>query len=263
MVNTSSSSSSCLLVSGWAICFLCCLRSERIVIVDVVFSPVDLDCFLFPLFSLFVLDMVPVEVEFFCLSLPYLSKALESETDDVLIVSMAKDSARFLLPVFLKSSGLKNSMDATSRAFAILVWYCFNPVFILYSKNYCTYLLVLGSCCGIPNEVSLLMGFLLEETLNPPESELCLRAEEIFKPPRATSKELILILILTKITPNARRIHSWNVNMSKSNYKWTLRTKFLSNDLEGLSERRFSNNSAGWCLEICWYPYHLRIFTCS
>ena len=90
---------------------------------------------------------------------------------------------------------------------------------ILYSKNYCTYLLELGSCCGIPNEVSLLMGFLLEETLNPPESELCLRAEEIFKTPGATSKELILILILTKITPNTGKIHIWKVIMSKSNFK--------------------------------------------
>ena len=95
----------------------------------------------------------------------------------------------------------------------------FNPVVIVYSKNYCTYLLVLESCCGIPNEVSLLMGFLLEETLNPPESELCLRAKEIFKPPGATSKELILILILSKMTPNTRRIHSLKVKMSKSNYK--------------------------------------------
>ena len=51
--------------------------------------------------------MVPVEVEFFCLSLPFLSKALESETDDVLTVSIANDSARFLLPVLLRSSGLK------------------------------------------------------------------------------------------------------------------------------------------------------------
>ena len=63
------------------------------------------------------------------------------------------------------------------------------------------------------------MGFLLEETLNPPESELCLRAEEIFRPPGATSKELILILILSKMTPNTTRIHSWKVKMSKSNYK--------------------------------------------
>ena len=51
--------------------------------------------------------MVPVEVAFFCLSLPFLSRALESETDDVLIVSMAIDSVRFLLPVLLRSSGLK------------------------------------------------------------------------------------------------------------------------------------------------------------
>ena len=121
LVNTSSSSSSCLLVLGRAICFLCCLRSERIVTVDVVFSPVDLGCLLFPLFSLFVLDMVPVEVEFFCLSLPFLSKALESETDDVLTVSMANDSARFLLPVLLRSSGLKNSIGATPRALVIFV----------------------------------------------------------------------------------------------------------------------------------------------
>ena len=65
--------------------------------------------------------MVPVEVEFFCLSLPFLSKALESDTDDVFIVSMANDSARFLLPVLLRSSGLKNSIGATSRALVIFV----------------------------------------------------------------------------------------------------------------------------------------------
>ena len=65
--------------------------------------------------------MVPVEVEFFCLSLPFLSKALESETDDVLTVSMANDSARFLLPVLLRSSGLKNSIGATPRALVIFV----------------------------------------------------------------------------------------------------------------------------------------------
>ena len=64
-------------------------------------------------FSLFVLGMVPVEVEFLCLSLPFLTKALESETDDVLIVSMAIDSARFLLPVLLRSSGLKKSIGST------------------------------------------------------------------------------------------------------------------------------------------------------
>ena len=65
--------------------------------------------------------MVPVEVEFFCLSLPFLSKVLESETDDVLTVSIANDSARFLLPVLLRSSGLKNLNGATSRAFVIRV----------------------------------------------------------------------------------------------------------------------------------------------
>ena len=71
--------------------------------------------------------MVPVEVEFFCLSLPFLSKVLESETDDVLTVSIANDSARFLLPVLLRSSGLKNSIGATSRAFVnfCVIFFCY------------------------------------------------------------------------------------------------------------------------------------------
>ena len=132
LVNTSSSSSSCLLVLRWAICFLCCLRSERIVVVDVVFSPVDLDCFLFPLFSLFILAMVPVEVAFFCLSLPFLSRALESETDDVLVFSVVSDSVRFLLPAHLGSSGLKNSIGWRLRTFQIFLWYCL----ISSSSNY-------------------------------------------------------------------------------------------------------------------------------
>ena len=121
LVNTSSSSLSFWLVLDRATCFRCCFRSESIVIVNVVFSPVDLDCFLFPLFSLFVFNRVPAEVDFFFLSLPALSRALESETDDVLVFSVVSDSVRFLLPVLLRSSGLKNSIGATFRTFAIFV----------------------------------------------------------------------------------------------------------------------------------------------
>ena len=64
-------------------------------------------------------------------------------------------------------------VENISDFFVILLCYKLrHPVIILCSNNHCTYLLVFGNSSGIPNEASLLMGFLLEDTLDPLESEL-------------------------------------------------------------------------------------------